>query len=178
MHQKKSSKFFASEGEKIGTCIWLSLSLGHKGQQQNSSLLFNEKRPHSSSRGKHVCWSDEPYAVQLRNNVQDSSTSSSVSDGDMTTTTLDESVDRYFTQSEERNILGQQQDTTLQNSKENELMDLTTQTENLFQRNQQTLKELEDLRLVTDQFLDEVMKNPGNERVAQIWANLKAQGKA
>ena len=150
----------------------------HKGQQQNSSLLFNEKRPHSSSRGKHVCWSDEPYAVQQRNHVQDSSTSSSVSDGDMTTTTLDESVDRYFTQSEERNILGQQQDTTLQNSKENELMDLTTQTENLFQRNQQTLKELEDLRLLTDQFLDEVMKNPGNERVAEIWANLKAQGKA
>lgn len=73
----------------------------------------------------------------------------------------------------------QQQNTTnaIEMLKEAGLLEIAIRTANLLRQNQQTMKELEELRILTNHFLEDVMRNPGNEKVAQIWASMKAQEK-
>jgi len=53
---------------------------------------------------------------------------------------------------------------------------IDTYSDTRIDRHQQTLRELGELQKLTNTFLDEVMNNPGNERVALIWKRFKTDG--
>lgn len=135
------------------------------GQERNASS--------SSSRGKHVNWSDDLYSIHHARLQGSSMASSSVSDVDMSSVTFEPGCSSQ----DQGGAPCSQEQSNAGDSVDQSLMELAAQTSRLLQQNRQTMKELEELRRATDKFLEEVMKNPGNERVAQMWASLKAQEK-
>lgn len=152
---------------------------------QTVELAYDKKSNINSSSGsKHVKWidtySDTRIGRQSRSNEGsldlENSTKNSVATSDYSCTSSDAN-----SQLSNPSSVGPTQDQQKQQCSalldDAELLDVAVRTANLVRQNQQTLRELGELQKLTNSFLDEVMSNPGNERVALIWKRFKTDEK-
>lgn len=162
----------------------------HSSSSHTANELAYDKKPVSSninppSGSKHVKWIDSYSDPRIGRQSQSHDSSSDLENQTKnsvgTASEFSCSSSDTNLQSSHHSSVGLTQDQQKQQCSalldDAELLDVAVRTANLVRQNQQTLRELGELQKLTNTFLDEVMSNPGNERVALIWKRFKTDEK-